>query len=222
MKRRKFLENIGGAAGMLAVTPKLIENLQLHDSLSANPIAALPWPVLKKYDQEHTSKIALPVGGIGTGTVSLGGRGNLQDWEIMNRPAKGYNPGSGRNNSAFFTLFTEVDRKKDLRLLGRTCPIYTSMKGVQVLLKPIMVCPDLKRSSFEAAYPFGQVNLKTPQVPVNIKIKSFNPLIPGDIDNSSIPMAILDFELISTSEKEISFTICGSMQNFIGEDGSNG
>jgi hypothetical protein len=32
------------------------------------------WPVLKKYDQEHTCKIALPVGGIGTGTVSLGGR----------------------------------------------------------------------------------------------------------------------------------------------------
>ncbi len=41
------------------------------------------WPVLKHYDQEHTYKIALPLGGIGTGTVSLGGRGNLQDWEIM-------------------------------------------------------------------------------------------------------------------------------------------
>ncbi|RLC27260.1 MAG: hypothetical protein DRH37_10980, partial [Deltaproteobacteria bacterium] len=50
------------------------------------------WPVLKHYDQEYTDRIALPVGGIGTGTVSLGGRGNLQDWEIMGRPAKGYNP----------------------------------------------------------------------------------------------------------------------------------
>ena len=51
------------------------------------------WPVLKHYNEHHLDKIALPVGGIGTGTVSLGGRGNLQDWEIMNRPAKGYNPG---------------------------------------------------------------------------------------------------------------------------------
>ncbi len=57
------------------------------------------WPFLKHYDQDHTGKIALPVGGIGTGTVSMGGRGNLMDWEIMNRPAKGYNPQSGRQNA---------------------------------------------------------------------------------------------------------------------------
>ena len=34
-------------------------------------------------------EIAFPLGGIGTGTVSLGGRGDLRDWEIFNRPAKG-------------------------------------------------------------------------------------------------------------------------------------
>ena len=54
----------------------------------------LHWPVLSHYDQEHTGRIALPIGGIGTGTVSLSGRGNLQDWEIANRPAKGFNPNS--------------------------------------------------------------------------------------------------------------------------------
>lgn len=48
------------------------------------------WPVLKKYDKEHLYQIALPLGGIGTGTVSLGGRGELRDWEIMNVPAKKY------------------------------------------------------------------------------------------------------------------------------------
>jgi uncharacterized protein (DUF608 family) len=44
------------------------------------------WPVLKRYDQDHLARIALPLGGIGTGTVSLGGRGDLRDWEIANRP----------------------------------------------------------------------------------------------------------------------------------------
>ena len=50
------------------------------------------WPVMTTYDADHLQRIALPLGGIGTGTVSLGGRGDLRDWEIMNRPAKGYRP----------------------------------------------------------------------------------------------------------------------------------
>lgn len=54
--------------------------------------AQSPWPVLTRYDKDHLAKIALPLGGIGTGTVSLGGRGDLRDWEIVNRPAKGFAP----------------------------------------------------------------------------------------------------------------------------------
>src|SRR5438477_8425174 len=38
---------------------------------------------------ESVREIAFPLGGIGTGTVSLGGRGQLRDWEIFNRPGKG-------------------------------------------------------------------------------------------------------------------------------------
>jgi non-lysosomal glucosylceramidase len=184
-------------------------------------VHATDWPVLKKYDQEHIYKIAMPVGGIGTGTVSLGGRGNLQDWEIMSRPAKGYNPGSGRNNSPFFTLFTEIDGKKDLRLMEGPVPFY-EFEGSSGAIATNHGLPRFKNVSFEAAYPFGQVNLSTPQVPVSVRIKSFNPLIPGETDNSSIPMALLDFELTNTTEKEISFSVCGTMQNFIGEDGSGG
>lgn len=179
------------------------------------------WPVLKKYDREHLYKISLPIGGIGTGTVSLGGRGNLQDWEIMNRPAKGYNPGPGRNNSAFFTLFTEAEGKKDLRLMEGPVPFY-QYEGSSGSIATNHGLPRFNEVSFEAAYPFGQVNLQTPQIPVTVKIKAFNPLIPGDVGSSSIPVAVLDFELTNTSEREISFTVCGSMQNFIGEDGSQG
>src|SRR3954447_18762976 len=61
------------------------------------------WPVLTRYDQEHLARIALPLGGIGTGTVSLGGRGDLHDWEIVNRPAKGFTP-----SNCFFALYTQT------------------------------------------------------------------------------------------------------------------
>jgi non-lysosomal glucosylceramidase len=43
-----------------------------------------PWT----FAGEQLSEVAFPLGGIGTGTVSLGGRAQLRDWEIFNRPAK--------------------------------------------------------------------------------------------------------------------------------------
>ena len=65
------------------------------------------WAVLRRYDQDHLARIALPLGGIGTGTVSLGGRGDLRDWEIVNRPAKGFTP-----SYSFFTLYAKPAGRK--------------------------------------------------------------------------------------------------------------
>ncbi|MFC0182692.1 GH116 family glycosyl-hydrolase [Pseudarcicella hirudinis] len=63
-----------------------------------------PFPVLKHYDKDHLLNVALPLGGIGTGTVSLGGRGELRDWEIMNKPAIGFS-GITKGNDAPFLQF---------------------------------------------------------------------------------------------------------------------
>src|SRR6185503_17380456 len=41
---------------------------------------------------DQLAQVAFPLGGIGTGTISLGGRGELRDWEIFNRPDRGYAP----------------------------------------------------------------------------------------------------------------------------------
>ena len=193
--------------------------LILLGSLLSITAYSTDWPVLKKYDREHIYKIALPIGGIGTGTVSLGGRGNLQDWEIMGIPAKGYNPGSGRNNSTFFTLYTEINGKKDLRLLEGAVPFY-EYEGASGAIATNHGLPRFSEATFDAAYPFGQVNLKTPQIPVSVRMKAFNPMIPGDIDNSSIPVAVIDYELTNHSKEAVKFSICGSMQNFIGNDGT--
>lgn len=184
-------------------------------------LQAQDWPVLKHYDQDHIDRISLPIGGVGTGTVSLGGRGNLQDWEIMNKPAKGYNPGPGRSHAPFFVLYTEANGQKDLRLLEGPLPYYL-YEGHDGAKAPNHGLPRFNHASFDAAYPFGQVNLSTPQTPLDVKIKAFNPLIPGDVDNSSIPVAIIEFEVSNSSDEEVNFSICGSMQNFIGEDGRQG
>ena len=40
------------------------------------------WPVLKTYEGEYLRRVKMPLGGIGTGTISLAGNGSLVHWEI--------------------------------------------------------------------------------------------------------------------------------------------
>ena len=174
------------------------------------------WPIVKHYDQNHLSQIALPIGGIGTGTVSLGGRGDWRDWEIMNRPAKGFNPGS-----PFFAIRVMPAKGSPIvrALQGPIDPhLYEGAFGVKTATNPGLPC--FRNCSFDASYPFGIVNLSDAGIPVTVRIKAFNPLIPTDPDASGVPIAIITYEVTNTSRSDLSVSVCGTMQNFIGNDGT--
>ena len=183
-------------------------------------IAEKKWPVLKHYAQSHIDKIALPIGGIGTGTVSLGGNGTLRDWEIMNRAAKGYWASAGGNQIPFFAIYTKPENgvKKTRGLMG-SIPLYEyeSSHGTGA---PGHGIPRFRDCTFDAAYPFGQVHLSDSEMPVKVTLKAFNPFIPTDADASGIPIAILRYEITNVTNQKLDIAICGNMENFIGEDGS--
>ena len=178
------------------------------------------WPVLKNYDQNHLARIALPLGGIGTGTVSLGGRGDLHDWEIMNCSSKGFVPLSNRSTGPFFALFAgRAGGKTVTRAIEGPIELsgYEESHGSTV---PNHGLPRFRNCSFAAAYPFGQVYLSDPDVPVDVRIEAFNPLVPGDAEASGIPVAVLRYVLKNKMDKSVVVSVCGSMPNFIGMDGS--
>lgn len=178
------------------------------------------WPVLKSYDQQHLTQVALPLGGIGTGTVSLGGRGELRDWEIMNIPGKKYSTGTIGNNSPFFAIYTKSANGKAMTtaLIG---PVesheYLHYDGRPVNHHGL---PRFAKATFDAAYPFGQVYLADPEIPVRVRIKGFNPLVPGDAEVSGLPVAILSYEVENTTNQPMEVSVCGSVRNFVGQDGS--
>lgn len=177
------------------------------------------WPILKHYDKNHISKVALPVGGIGTGTVSISGRGNLVDWEIMNRPGKGFSTVTPGNDAPFFAIHVDTGEKTFTKgLMGPLLDYeYEHMEGRPVDHHGV---PRFEKATFDAAYPFGVVNLSDSNLPVDVKIKAFNPLIPGDANASGIPIAILRYEVSNKTNNPISVSVCGSIRNFIGKDGS--
>jgi non-lysosomal glucosylceramidase len=52
---------------------------------------------------------AFLLGGIGTGNISIGARGELKDWEIFNRPAKG-----NKVPYSFFSIWAKTDGGKGI------------------------------------------------------------------------------------------------------------
>ena len=189
-------------------------------SVVAKEWAPAQWPVLKHYDEQHLYQIALPLGGIGTGTVSLGGRGELRDWEIMNIPAKKYSTVTPGNNAPFFAIHIRPQAGKPTTALlagSLYSHEYQQYEGRPVNHHGL---PRFARASFDAAYPFGQVHLSDPSLPVNVTIKGFNPLVPGDAEASGKPVAVLSYQVENKTDAPMEVSICGSLRNFIGKDGS--
>ncbi|MCG8452129.1 MAG: non-lysosomal glucosylceramidase [Spirochaetales bacterium] len=179
------------------------------------------WPVLRSYEGKFLRRVAMPLGGLGTGTVSLGGRGNLQDWAMMNRPAIGYTPTlvSGmRYIAPFFALWYEGGGQKGIRLLEGPLDTegYEASEGTRV---PNHGFPRFHQCRFDAAYPLAQVHLSDDQVPLKARLQAFNPMVPGDSDKSGMPGAVLTYRITNDSDKDFQISLCGTMINCVGADG---
>lgn len=186
------------------------------------------WPVLKKYEDKYLDEVAMPLGGIGTGTISLGGRGDLRDWEIMNRGAIGFLPAFKLvqptiANGPFFAIYYKksTDSAGLIRVLEGPLPVrdYYGDWGADAVNSGF---PRFEKTVFNTAYPLAQINFKHPAVPFDIRLEAFNPLVPGDEDKSGIPVAILRYVITNTSNSTIETAICGMIPNYIGVDGWSG
>ena len=160
------------------------------------------------------SQIAFPLGGIGTGTISLGGRGELRDWEIFNRPGKGVNlPFS------FFALkVKEKDKEPLTRILeSRLLPPYANAHGLP--LSRLSGLPRMYSAKFIGSYPFAEIEFFEPLLPVRIKLCAFNPFIPLNDFDSGLPVVIFYFTIENFCEKEVEILLTGSLLNAVGYDG---
>ena len=168
-------------------------------------------PPVRSYDRDHLRHIALPIGGIGTGTISLGGRGDLRDWEVGNRPAKGFRP-----DTAFAAVRVQAPGSAPV-LRALEGPLeHADYQGPFGSVAPHHGLPRFADASFAAAYPFGTVNLSDPAVPLSVSLTGFNPLTPPNADDSGIPIAILTYTFTNTSTTPLAVDVVYALQNFIG------
>ncbi len=169
---------------------------------------------LRTYEGPASREVAMPIGGIGTGTISVGGRGNLRDWEIFNRPGKGVDM-----PFSFFTIWFQSEGQKPvLRVLEGPIqpPFYTHGSGYRRGEVPGF--PRMETSIFHAEYPFARVELRDRELPLEIEMEAFNPFVPLEPEDSGLPGMILRYKVKNLSGRPARITVAGSLPNPVGYD----
>ena len=166
---------------------------------------------IRSYD--HTaSALAFPLGGIGTGNVSLGARGELRDWEIFNLPAKG--------NTLPLTFFAircqQAGREPKIRVLeGPIQAPHTPSHGYHPLMS-LGGLPRFKGSTFRGQYPFASIQFHDDNMPVSVALEAYTPCLPLNPEDSGIPGAILTYTVSNHSDAPVDLTLVGSLTNPVG------
>jgi uncharacterized protein (DUF608 family) len=173
----------------------------------------------KVYEKEYTSEISFPLGGIGAGSVGLAGNGRLIDWEINNRPNR-----VSINSFTNFAIKAEDDEKVlDYRVLqGDVTNDYMGTlhsgnhswgyghgpnRGTMSGMK------HFEDVSFKGEFPIADVSFKDSRFPGLVKMEAFNPFIPSNDKDSSLPTAFFSFDVPHTSDKTLKYTVAFSLTN---------
>ena len=143
------------------------------------------------------------------------------DWEIFNHPNKG-----SVNGFTHFAIKAEKNGKLvDARVLHadmdqELCGSYARNKfGEGASRYSLMGMPHFRDCTFEGKFPFAVVRFLDDSFPGDVSLEAFNPLIPTNEDDSSIPAAFFAVAVKNTSQETLTYTMAGSLNNpFKGEN----
>lgn len=168
---------------------------------------------MMNHEQPRSYPVATDVsrfllGGIGTGNISIGARGQYTDFEIFGTPAKGMN-----SPYTFFTVSARTQEGESFvrALEGEIPPPYPRSHGFHAW--EIGGLPRFRSASLSSRYPFVSVELSDPEMPVEARLEAFTPFIPLEPDDSGIPGAVLRYRVRNTSQRPLTVSVTGSFAN---------
>ncbi|HZR58852.1 MAG TPA: GH116 family glycosyl hydrolase [Terriglobales bacterium] len=166
------------------------------------------------YHGDYLNQIAFPMGGIGAGMICLEGTGALSKFSLRNRPDLGSEP------HAFSAICIKGSRKI-ARVLEGPVPVWKLrpfLPGVEGTYPGgCWGLPRFRQVTFESRFPFGTVRLKDAELPLEVELTGWSPFSPGDADNSSLPVAGLEYRFLNRSPASVEAVFSFHAQNFLAE-----
>jgi uncharacterized protein (DUF608 family) len=171
------------------------------------------------YTGQRRRYVSFPLGGIGTGSVSLTGSGRLIDWSIRNRPAI-----DQFNGYSHFAIKAEREGK----LLGARVlngPYEGTPTGSPSVRKfdgfgfganrdSMAGVPHFADVTFIGRFPVAELEFHQIDFPGQVHMTAFSPFIPHNDRDSSMPVALFEFAVENNTAAPIDYTIASTLGNY--------
>ncbi len=209
--RRGFLKSVAAGAAQIGARP----DRTAAAAQGAAAASGIQYP--RTFSGRQLAMISFPLGGVAAGSVGLGGRGQLRDWEVFNRADKGRSI-----NYAFPSIWAQAGNNKPVArvLEARLIPPYQSASG----LSPSQVSglTRLEAATFTGEYPLARIAFRDSDLPIRVGLEAFTPIIPLDADDSGLPVAILRYRVTNPMKQRAKVSIAFSIENPVGVDPRGG
>lgn len=214
-RRRDFLRLSGQAAGVLAAgsaqsQPKPADAETVAPTSDVRGVSntrAFNAP----YEGDYLNRIAFPMGGIGAGMICLEGTGALSHVSIRNHPEL-------YNEPFMFAAVSIKGEQPAARLLEGPVPA-RKISGLPYSGEGMVLhtygLPRFGRALFTSRFPFATVALSDEQLPLRVEVTGWSPFIPGDGDNSSLPVLALEYRFHNQTSAPVEATFSFNSFNFL-------
>jgi len=210
LDRRDFLKQAAGAVGAATQAehwPALAAGQESHGGEERSQAGEdLSYP--RRFRGRQLRMISFPLGGVAAGSIGLGGRGQLVNWEIFNRPNMGFRP-----PYAFPSIWAQAGSGKPVArvLESGILPPYEGQDGLGSSNVPGL--SRLESATFTGEYPLAHIDFHDRSLPVKVELDAFSPFIPHEPDDSGLPVAILRYRVTNPSPAAARVGIAFSIEN---------
>lgn len=214
-KRRSFLKDIALGGFGAVIAPANITINEIPEKPNAIkpelPVYAGQRAFNTVYEKEFLNRLAFPIGGLGAGMFCLEGTGAISHMSIRHRPEVFHEPGM------FAALSIKGENKKSKVLEG---PVpewkFFGQRGTgNGAAGTTFGLPRFDAATFETKFPFGKITLTDPVMPVKIEMNGWSPFIPGNENDSSLPVGAIEYSFTNTSANSIDAVFSYNSKNFL-------
>jgi uncharacterized protein (DUF608 family) len=207
--RREFVKQSLATLGTMGTLGSAAEAAPMAAPASGTKPPSRPWN--GPYTGEHLRHVAFPLGGIGAGMVCLEGTGALSHVSLRHRPDVHHEP-------AVFAAICLKGTPNVARVLEGPVPewkLYETAQAANGGEHRTWGLPRFREAAFEARFPFGVVSLRDADLPLEVTLTGWSPFEPPDADNSSLPVAALEYAFTNRGTRPVDAVFSFNARNFM-------